>query len=97
MDACQKLMRSFFVQGYKVTATFTMVAGEPISTVFDWEPIPKRIGHRFVVEYRKKRDAVIKSVADELNGSVVVIDQLDRRPLITAIQPGDAETIREYA
>jgi len=96
MDACRKIARSFFVQGHKVTATFTTVAGEPIATVFEWEPKPKKIGHRFVVEYRKKRDAVIKSVANELNGSVIVVDKLDRRTLITAIQPGDTETVKKY-
>jgi hypothetical protein len=97
MDACKTITRSFYVQGHHVTATIPLVAGKAVALDFEWDPMPKkRLSHRFIVEYRKKRDAVLKVVAAEINGSVLMIDHLDSRPLATTVYPGDQETTYRY-
>lgn len=89
-DACQTLERTFSVEGFRIRARMALVAGQPLSVNFEWEPrIPERIGHRFKMLYRKRRDALLQGMVDDLQeGGIAIVDTLDKEPLMTVIQPG---------
>ena len=80
------ISRQFFVQGHEVIANIDLSGGTP-SILFVWNPVPTRLGHRLKVEYRKKRNAVMQVVAQEIGQTILMIDDFDKDYLLTAISP----------
>lgn len=94
MSDCKRIERAFYVHGHQCTATVDVVGGMAISVEFAWKPFPKKCGHRFMMEYRKKRDAVIKVVATEIGNPIAIINFDVNRQRLTTILPDEPEQTR---
>jgi len=81
------ITRHFYVAGYRCTATICLEPAEAAAVEFAWEPFPKKRGYRFMMEYRKKRDAVLKAVATEINEAIAIVDFDGSVNRITTISP----------
>jgi hypothetical protein len=91
------IVKEFFVAGRKVTATIDLSSGHA-KPRFEWEPFPKRLNHRLKMEYRKKRDAVMQQVADEMGDKILLVDDFDKGSLLcTTYEPGQPTKAQRFA
>jgi hypothetical protein len=70
------LVRQFKVGPYSITLSVPKVApGGAASACVEWEPhMPKRLSVMELAQYRAGRDAAIAEIANELGGTVAVME-----------------------
>lgn len=74
-DAVKTIRCSFTVAGHKATLTVPVVAGAAIGVSIEWDrDDPPRLRGPALARYRKLRNAILSSVANEIGGSIVVAD-----------------------
>ncbi len=91
MTAVKTLRRAFTVGKHRATLSVQLAAGVPAGVEIEWDrDHPPRLSSADLARYRRLRNAILQSVADELRGAVVVVDMDDGRLVPTVIQPETA-------
>ena len=73
--AVRTIRRSFTVDGHRATLSVPIVAGAALGVTVEWDRArPPRLRGDALARYRRLRNAVLQSVADEIGGAVAVLD-----------------------
>lgn len=88
MSAVRAIRRAFTVGKHRATLSVQLVAGVPTGVQVAWDQgYPPRLSSADLVRYRRLRNAILQSVANEIRGAVVVVDADDGRLVPTVIEP----------
>ena len=72
MSAVKTLRRRFTVGRYRATLSVQLAAGVPAGVKIEWDrDHPPRLSSADLARYRRLRNAILQSVADELHGAVI--------------------------
>jgi hypothetical protein len=89
MTAVRTIRRKFTVDGHTAVLTVPLVAGKAIGVSVEWDSDrPPRLSRADLEQYRQLRNAILRTVATEIGGTVLVVDQeADGRLTPTVIRP----------
>lgn len=86
--AVRTIRRRFTVGRHRATLTVPIVAGVALGCSIEWNSDhPPRLSSADLARYRRLRNAILQSVANEIRGAVVVVDAYDGRLVQTVISP----------
>lgn len=90
--AVRTIRRSFTVDGHRATLSVPIVAGAAMGCTMEWNrDHPPHLRGDALARYRKLRNAILQTVADEIGGAVAVLDvNADGSLTPTIIQPSSA-------
>lgn len=73
--AVKTIRRRFAVGKHFATLTLPMVAGQPVAVNVEWDgPRPPRLRPRDLLEYQRKRNAILQGLAEELGARIAVAE-----------------------
>ncbi len=89
MTAVRTIRRKFTVDGHTAVLTVPLVTGKAIGVSVEWDSDrPPRLSRADLERYRQLRNAILRTVATEIGGTVLVVDQeADGRLTPTVIEP----------
>src|SRR5512144_583210 len=91
-SAVTEFRRSFKVGKFTITMRIPLVAGKPAGIQTEWAPYyPGGLSGQLFRKYRRRRDACLASLAEQLGGAILSVDEAG----ISAVHPdGRIEAIR---
>jgi hypothetical protein len=89
MTAIKTIKRRFRVGRHTATLSVPLVTGKAIGVSVEWDSDrPPRLSRADLEQYRQLRNAILRTVATEIGGTVLVVDQeADGRLTPTVIEP----------
>lgn len=88
MNPVKAIRRAFTVGKHRAVLTVQLAAGVPTGVQVAWDQgYPPRLSSADLARYRRLRNAILQSVANEIRGAVVVVDADDGRLVPTVIEP----------